>query len=100
MKTETYKIMGNTYEVYEVEYKGNFYKVGENKLGDLIIKIIEEYEKYYETEVKTEYGETISLDVLDEEIFCFLGDTDAYGRPTEENLYQNIIDLLDDIIIK
>ena len=98
MKIEKYKIHDNTYEVYEVEYRGEIYKVGESKLGELIIEIIEVYEKYYETEVKTEYGETITLDVLDDEIFCFLGETDAYGKPTEENLYENIIELLDEIV--
>lgn len=98
MEIEKYTINGNTYEVYEVDYKGATYKVGDSKLGDLIIKIIENDEKYYETEVKTEYGETITLDVLDNEIFCFLGDTDAYGRPTEENIYDNIIELLDDVL--
>ena len=98
MQIEKYTINGNTYEVYEVVYKGATYKVGDSKLGDLIIKIIEDDNKYYETEVKTEYGETITLDVLDDEIFCFLGDTDAYGRPTEENIYDNIIELLDDVL--
>ena len=98
MKVEKYKIDGETYEVYEVKYNGEYYKIGEYKLGELILKIIEVDEKYIETEVVTESGDIISLPTLDDEIFCFLGDTDAYGRPTEENLYENIIELLEDII--
>lgn len=98
MKVETYKIDGKTYEVYEVKYNCEYYKIGEYKLGELILKIIEVDEKYIETEVVTESGDIISLPTLDDEIFAFLGDTDAYGRPTEENLYENIIELLEDII--
>lgn len=99
MKVEKYNIDGETYEVYEVNYKGENYKIGEYQLGELILKIIEVDEKYIETEVVTESGDIISLPTLDDEIFAFLGDTDAFGKPTEENLYQNIVELLDDIII-
>lgn len=98
MNIEKYKICGETYEVYEVNYKGNFYKIGEHRLGELIMKIIEEDEKYVETEVTTESGDVISLPTLDDEIVCFLGDTDAYGRPTDENIIDSVMEILDDII--
>lgn len=98
MIIEKYQIKGETYEVYEITYNGKTFRVGESRLEDLITEIIEVEGKYVETQVTNEMGETFSLEKLDDTIDVFLGDIDSYGKPTQENIIENIQELLDELI--
>lgn len=94
MKTTTYTINGNEYKVYEINFKGQTINIGDNKLNDLIMDIIEKEEKYVETQVTNEFGETMSLMTLDETIVAFLGE--EMENPTEEQIIENVFEILDE----
>lgn len=94
MKTTTYTIKGNEYKVYTINFKGQTINIGECKLNDLIIDILEEEEKYVETQVTNEFGETMSLMTLDDTIVAFLGE--EMESPTEEQIIENVFEILEE----
>ena len=89
MTIQKYYIDGNEYKVYSIVHKNQFLNIGDKALGNKIDECIEE-ELYLLPIVKDEYGEYMTIEQLDDQIACFLGDVDNFPNPTKEDILTNI----------
>ena len=98
MEVLKYKIEDKHYNVYVVNYKGQSFNIGDASLNELIQEMIE-CEKYVETEIFDVNGcKLTTLQVLDENIHCFLGDVNNYPNPCEQDVIDNVEFILDEIL--
>ena len=89
MTIQKYYIDDNEYKVYSILHKNQIIQIGDKALGDKIDECIEQ-ELYLHPIVKDEFGGKMTIEELDDQIACFLGDVDNFPNPTKNDILENI----------
>ena len=78
--------------IYQIEYKGIFFEIGDYHLCNFV-EMAEEKGIYFEKEVE-EDGQIKTISTIDEDIYCYL--SQYIHCPTEELIIDNVKEILED----